>query len=749
MKRLAAVFGSRHRSGQSDVASHQDDASAVNDDASNDDLARSKHAHLARPKSTFFRSLSRRAQPPAAPLITPQVFDGSHLSSSSSSSAGPSTPDDDARSFVRSKTWLYPPNAVSPTQTTVHVQASLIVPQVAGIGALLHAARIGLTPGCPHAQVEHESDGESSASEFSRSSAHTSTLLSQRTRMPMSNPTPPAVPSKPLSAIEYTRAVANNGLAHSFSPPPLLHVPYSPLFPRSCNTHSQVASLASDSVRVQLFHKRVLACLSQPSRADERALQPFTGKRQPPPRGPQLFLDDNAVSGQICLHSEGLRRWVDRPCFEDRLVVYRPAEEGELCEPEMNDIVCVPISGTPLGVAALELSEHLENLAGLYDDLTEDTTFTADTETDAATEITLTLTASPTAELPKAKDIPTSIEFPRKMSQDMRAAPALSVDVGMAGLGELIDFGRTLNTDSLPPPLLTITPTSATPSLTPSGQQALTGSVPSATVASSVPDVKESVKADAGSGASTPPQSSGKPRFSRLSLRNASLLPCARLSNRFLSISSLPVRRTTDYLIFTCSQVSSPLRNSGRIHTRHRRRRSALSRICASRTPTPRLSPLLAPAQVPRRLHPRRAPARLSLLLPSKLYRHNPQRPSRLRDWLSASLIPQRAKARTVTPRSRRPRRTGARRRFLSATCSVSSNSASKNNAFSQPNVHDARKPRMNSGALRRRGLRKRSGSGRNAAVRKRSDSGGSIKRKSLLREHGGRARSSSRHNSV
>lgn len=540
MKRLAAVFGSRHRSGQSDVASHQDDASAVNDDASNDDLARSKHAHLARPKSTFFRSLSRRAQPPAAPLITPQVFDGSHLSSSSSSSAGPSTPDDDARSFVRSKTWLYPPNAVSPTQTTVHVQASLIVPQVAGIGALLHAARIGLTPGCPHAQVEHESDGESSASEFSRSSAHTSTLLSQRTRMPMSNPTPPAVPSKPLSAIEYTRAVANNGLAHSFSPPPLLHVPYSPLFPRSCNTHSQVASLASDSVRVQLFHKRVLACLSQPSRADERALQPFTGKRQPPPRGPQLFLDDNAVSGQICLHSEGLRRWVDRPCFEDRLVVYRPAEEGELCEPEMNDIVCVPISGTPLGVAALELSEHLENLAGLYDDLTEDTTFTADTETDAATEITLTLTASPTAELPKAKDIPTSIEFPRKMSQDMRAAPALSVDVGMAGLGELIDFGRTLNTDSLPPPLLTITPTSATPSLTPSGQQALTGSVPSATVASSVPDVKESVKADAGSGASTP-------RSHPVSLVSVAcrleMLPCfpvlAFLIDFYLSLPSL------------------------------------------------------------------------------------------------------------------------------------------------------------------------------------------------------------------
>lgn len=538
MKRLAAVFGSRHRSGHSDVASsHHDDASAANNDSTNDDTARSKHAHPTRSKSTFFRSLSRRAQPPAEPLITPKAFDGGHLSSSSSSSAGPSTPDDDARSFVRAKTWLNQPNAAPPTQTAVHVQASLIVPQVARIGTL-HTARLGLTPERPHAQVEHESDDESSASEFSRSSARTSTILSPRTRMspqPMSTPTPPAVSSKPLSAIEYTRAVANNGLAHSFSPPPLLHVPNSPLFPRSYNTHSQVASLASGSLRVQLFHKRVLARLSQPRRADERALQPFAGKRQPPPRGPQLYLDDNAVSGRICLRSEGLRRWVDRPCFEDRLAVYRP-EEGELCEPCMKGIVCVPISGTPLGVAALEFSEHIENLAGLYDDLPEDTTFNADMETDAATEITFTLSASPTAELPEAKQIP-SIEFPRKTSQDTHAAPSLSVDVGVGSLGELIDFERQLSMDGLPPlptPLLTITPTSATSSPTSSGPPTPTGSVPSLAAASHALDVKESVKADAGSGIPSSPQSTGKPRFSRLLLRNASLLPCARLPNQFL-----------------------------------------------------------------------------------------------------------------------------------------------------------------------------------------------------------------------
>ena len=561
MKRLAAVFGSRHRSGHSDIASSQhDDASTANDDGANDDTPRSKHAHLARPKSSFFRSLSRRAQPPAAPLITPTALDGGHLSSSSSSSAGPSTPDDDARSFVRSKTWLYQPNAAPPAQTAVHVQASLIVPQVAGLGTL-HAARFGLTPRRPHAQVEHESDDESSASEFSRSSARTPTALSPRTRMsqqPMSTPTPPAVPSKPLSAVEYTRAVARNGLAHTFSPPPLLHVPHCPLFPRSCNTHSQVASLASGSLRVQMFHKRVLARLSQPNRVDERALQHFAGKRHPQTRGPQLYLDDNAVSGRICLRSEGLRRWADRPCFEDRLAVYRPAEQGELCEPDMEGTVCVPVSGTLLGVAALEFNEHTENLAGLYDDLPEDTTFTADTETDAATEITFTLTASPTAELPKTRGIPASIEFPRKTSQDMHAAPALNVDVGVGGLGELIDFERKLSTESSPPlptPPLTLTPSSATSSPTSSGPPTPNGSTPSAAAVNYAPDVKEDVKADAGSRTptSSPPQPSGKPRFSRLLLDNTSLLLCARLSNRFCVFLSLPARQTADYLIFVCS----------------------------------------------------------------------------------------------------------------------------------------------------------------------------------------------------
>ncbi|TFY55322.1 hypothetical protein EVJ58_g8318 [Rhodofomes roseus] len=230
-------------------------------------------------------------------------------------------------------------------------------------------------------------------------------------------------PARPLSAVDYTKALANNGLSHPFSPPPLLHIANSPLFPRSCNTHSQVSSLVTGSLRTQLFQKRVMARLSHPSRADEQTLQRFAGKYQPQPKGPHLHLDDNAVSGRVCARSEGLRRWVDRPCFEDRLAVYRPAEQGEECEPDMEGIVCVPVSGTILGVAALEFSEHLENLAGLYDDFAEDMTVTADAETDAATEVTFMLTTSPTLELPKAQEIPASIEFPRRLSQDLHAAP--------------------------------------------------------------------------------------------------------------------------------------------------------------------------------------------------------------------------------------------------------------------------------------------------------------------------------------
>ncbi|KAH9844281.1 uncharacterized protein C8Q71DRAFT_852780 [Rhodofomes roseus] len=509
-RRLAAVFGSRHRSGHSDIASSQgDDASTARDDNPRDDTHQTKQTTLSRPKSSFFRSLSRRAQPPAGPLIT---LDGDHPSSSSSSSAGPSTPDDDARSFVRAKTFLFQTDAAPPTQTAVHVQASLIVPQTSGIDSL-HAARLGLTPARPLAQVEHDSDDESSGSEFSRSSTHTPTVLSSRTRVLQPAMTTPS-PARPLSAVDYTRALANNGLSHPFSPPPLLHIANSPLFPRSCNTHSQVSSLMTGSLRTQLFQNRVLARLSHPSRADEQTLQRFAGKYQPQPKGPHLHLDDNAVSGRVCARSEGLRRWVDRPCFEDRLAVYRPAEQGEECEPDMEGIVCVPVSGTILGVAALEFSEHLENLAGLYDDFAEDMTVTADAETDAATEVTFTLTTSPTLELPKAQEIPASIEFPRRLSQDLHAAPALNVDVGVGGLGELIDFERKLTMDSSPPqltPPLSLTSSSVTSSPTSSGPPTPTGTLLTGAAAGNANDVKEGVKGDAGSRTpgSSPQQPSG------------------------------------------------------------------------------------------------------------------------------------------------------------------------------------------------------------------------------------------------
>ncbi|KAH9938178.1 uncharacterized protein B0H18DRAFT_1112359 [Fomitopsis serialis] len=482
-----------------------------------------KQAPLARPKSSFFRSLSRRAQPPAGPLIT---VDGDHPpSSSSSSSAGPSTPDDDARSFVRAKTWLYQTDVAPPTQTAVHVQASLIVPQAAGLGS---AARLGLTLGRPNAQVEHDSDDESSSSEFSRGSAHTPTVLSSRSRVSqqaMPTPTSHAAPTKPLSAVDYAKALANNGLSHPFSPPPLLHIPNSPLFPRSCNAHSQVSSLASDSLRTQLLQKRVLARLSRPSRADERVLLPFAGRHHPQPKGPHLLLDDSAVSGR------------------DRLVVYRPVEEGE-------------------GVNRIwKASEHLEDLAGLYDDLTEDTTVTADTETDAATEVTFTLTTSPTVEPPKTQDIPVSIEFPRRSSQDVHAAPALNVDVDLGGLGDLIDFEPKLSTDSSPAqltPPLSLTASSASPSPTSSGPPTPTVTVSTGAVAGNAPDVKESVKGDAGSRtpSSSPQQPPGEPRFSRLLLDNTICTPlvlCVHRSFKLFPIYLFPsLDGCAHYLIFVC-----------------------------------------------------------------------------------------------------------------------------------------------------------------------------------------------------
>ena len=56
-------------------------------------------------------------------------------------------------------------------------------------------------------------------------------------------------------------------------------------------------------------------------------------------------------------NSSGLVNWVDRPCFEDRFVVWTLQEAS-------GQFVSTDVAGPQLGVAALEFSEPIQILAG-------------------------------------------------------------------------------------------------------------------------------------------------------------------------------------------------------------------------------------------------------------------------------------------------------------------------------------------------------------------------------------------------
>ncbi|PCH41051.1 hypothetical protein WOLCODRAFT_137156 [Wolfiporia cocos MD-104 SS10] len=360
MRRIAAVFSAR-RADKSDGASSSqcDTDHGASDAHTPKPPSKALKAHLTGFRGTL-GTLGRRAAPlPAPPLVTT-----SHdaPSSSSSSSAGPTTPDpdDDARSFGPTRSWL-------PSE---HLKAALAEPGVVRASAsapAIAAPRIhpSLVPGRrPIASVaggehdESESDGEEPLSARLARAKSQATLRSALLV--------PAATSQPLAPADYARVLAQNGLLPPCAPPPLLRVPGAPLFPRSSNTCSPSRPshyYPEGALLPHLFHRRVRAKLSHPlSRADERALATFAQRSGAPARRtPSVHLDDIAVvqPWQVSQFSEGLQRWASRPCFEDRVAVYLPADNEA-------GLVATAVVGTGLGVEAIEFSEALELLAGTY-----------------------------------------------------------------------------------------------------------------------------------------------------------------------------------------------------------------------------------------------------------------------------------------------------------------------------------------------------------------------------------------------
>lgn len=342
MRRLAAIFAPK-RSSKSEAS----DAAPSESQYSQHTVHTTKSKLKAR--GSFLRSLSRgtstgspsQPEPPIPPVRTGT---GAY-SSASSSSGGPHTPDDDRASLFRNKSG----NSYLPNPWPVDLPPSNEPYTVNSLNPRdrhsIKQSQPMLSPRNPSAprHSHSDTDEDTSSEESSESEA-------------------PALLTTIMSPIDYLRTLTVNASEPPFSPPPLLHIPGCPVFPRSCNLSHALQrdeTLHSDMLKRRLLHRLERGHLS---RSDEQLIKSLTNRQGPPPRKrPSLGLDDTALDARhrLAKYSQGLKHWISRPCFEERLVLYMPTQSGE--------VVMRGIVGTNLGVAELEFSEGIEALAGLYE----------------------------------------------------------------------------------------------------------------------------------------------------------------------------------------------------------------------------------------------------------------------------------------------------------------------------------------------------------------------------------------------
>ncbi|KAI1795207.1 hypothetical protein LXA43DRAFT_882460 [Ganoderma leucocontextum] len=337
MRRIAAVFSSK-RSDRSDAAS-----STAAPTTTEQTQATAKSS-----SKRFFRTISRRSKPVDPLLNTLNNADFHPPSSSSSSSGAPTTPDDDHGSLLRvsaSKVWSpLPP-----------------IPVDSPLGSLHHFIPT------PHDRLPLLSGPRPtpSPSTFEDASSEESSVAPNLSR--------PSERSVPLTAPAYLLSLTSGKLCPPYAPPPLLHVSGSAEFPRSCNARRILpyADFLESTMHRSRLQRRLQRGDLSPS--ETRSIASFAGRRAAPKDRPSLFLDDSAVRvGHIRPSSGGLRKWVERPCFEDRLAVLLAENlpAGGLNaygERELRWTRVEPATGC--GVADLEYSLTLELLAGLYEDI--------------------------------------------------------------------------------------------------------------------------------------------------------------------------------------------------------------------------------------------------------------------------------------------------------------------------------------------------------------------------------------------
>jgi hypothetical protein len=168
--------------------------------------------------------------------------------------------------------------------------------------------------------------------------------------------------NRPFTPIGFLNALTMNSIQPTFSPPPLLHYPNVPIFPRSSNGSRSLPFC--DTMESTMHRKRLLHRLQRGhlTTADQRLLATI-GRRTPSAAQRRTLVQPEEGERYDLKHvrssSLGLKQWIARPYFEERCLVSVPDEAGT--------VVWTTIKGSGFGVWALEVSETIELMAGLTD----------------------------------------------------------------------------------------------------------------------------------------------------------------------------------------------------------------------------------------------------------------------------------------------------------------------------------------------------------------------------------------------
>ncbi|KAH7914202.1 hypothetical protein BJ138DRAFT_448814 [Hygrophoropsis aurantiaca] len=346
MRRIASVFASKRNTDKTNetAANSSPDPACVSYNNGSLPLR-----DATKKKSGVLNSLSRRAVHPTLP----QLIANDHAHSSASSSSGSTTlptPDDENQDLSRTpskktnwKSWLGGRKPTTGLRNDWDFKPEWLPPLPTS----------DLRP--PQIDLSNDTDDASSQSD----------QYFDHPQLPQ--PISPAITAQARANI---RTMIANSLMPQSALPPLLDYPPNLPFPRSGHKSSRL--LRTETVATRMHRALLLKRLNDLTPVDEHSIAPLASRPIViAKQHPKFSLDEEhrPPVKYISAHSAALNSWVSRPCYEERVLVWTRQENS-------GDTICTRVTGSALGVAALELSRSIEALAGFeteedYDPMAE------------------------------------------------------------------------------------------------------------------------------------------------------------------------------------------------------------------------------------------------------------------------------------------------------------------------------------------------------------------------------------------